>query len=137
MSAEALSAVLHHSRAQGTTQVVLLGIAWHTSDNPELGCFPSQQTLANYANVSVRQVKRAIRELEDLGEIEIIHHGGIIGSGNNTTNIYYMRLDCPEDCDGSLWHRYMTEKLSTGYPRKVRSEVTSMTKRGDIRGKAR
>ena len=121
MSAEALSAVLHHSKAVGSTKVVLMGIAWHTSDNPELGCFPSQKTLAEYANVSPRQVMRAIMELESLGEIEVIRHGGITGSGNQTTNMYYMRLDCPEGCDGTLWHRYMTEKLSTGYPQKRRA----------------
>lgn len=118
MSAEAISAVLHHSHAIGSAKMVLIGIAWHTSDNPELGCFPSQQTLANYANISARQVRRAINDLIDLGEIEVVKHGGIIGSGNQTTNMYYIRLDCPEDCDGTLWHRYMTEKLSTGYAKK-------------------
>lgn len=113
MSAEALSAVLHHSRSIGSTKVVLMGIAWHTSDSPELGCFPSQQTLANYANISTRQVMRAIIQLEELGEIEVDRHGGIIGSGNQTTNRYYIRLDCDENCDGTLWHRYIPE-LSTG-----------------------
>lgn len=111
MSAEAISAVLHHSRAVGSTKMVLVGIAWHTSDTPELGCFPSQQTLADYANITPRQVRRALQELERLGELEIDKHGGIIGSGNNTTNRYYIRLDCPEECDNSLWHRYTVAKV--------------------------
>ncbi len=109
MSAEALAAVLHHSPAQGTTKLVLLGIAWHTNDNPELGCYPSQQTLANYANTSIRQVRRALLQLEDHGEIEIIRHGGI-SAGSSPTNRYFIRVDCPEWCDGTLWHR----DLSTG-----------------------
>lgn len=132
MSAEALSAVLHHSRARGTSKLVLLGIAWHTSDSPELGCFPSQETLAEYANVSVRQVRRALAELEELDEIEIDKHGGLFGSGNNTTNRYYIRLDCPEECDSTLFHRYMPEKVIHRHLAKRGSERTSMTERQDI-----
>lgn len=132
MSAEAISAVLHHSHAVGSTKMVLVGIAWHTSDNPELGCFPSQQTLANYANVSVRQVRRAINDLIELGEIEVVKHGGIIGSGNQTTNMYYIRLDCPDGCDGSLWHRYMVEKLSTGRGQKSKATGHPRPMRQDI-----
>lgn len=121
MSAEALSAVLHHSRAKGTAKMVLMGIAWHTSDSPELGCFPSQETLAGYANTSTRQVRRALADLEELGEIEIQVHGGI-PSDTFATNRYFILLDCPETCDSSLWHRYkITEKLSTGKPSKSSS----------------
>lgn len=109
MSAEALSAVLHHSRSKGTTKLVLLGIAWHTSDSPELGCFPSQETLAEYANVSSRQVRRAIVELEILGEIEVDTHGGM-STDKFATNRYFITLDCPETCDSSLWHRYKIEE---------------------------
>ncbi len=70
MSAEAMSAVLHHSPATGTAKVVLLAIAWHTNDNPELGCYPSQETLAKYANAAVRTIRRALQELVSNGEIE-------------------------------------------------------------------
>ena len=77
MSAEAIAAVLHHSEARGTDKLVLIGIAWHTNDNPEFGCFPSQETLAAYSNVSVRQVRRALEHLEQAGEIEIVRHGGL------------------------------------------------------------
>ena len=109
MSAEAMSAVLHHSPATGTAKVVLLAIAWHTNDNPELGCYPSQETLAKYANTSVRTVRRALTELEYIGEIEIQRHGGI-AAGSSPTNRYFIRTDCPEWCDNTLWHR----DLSTG-----------------------
>ncbi len=109
MSAEAIAAVLHHSPAAGTAKLVLVGIAWHTNDNPELGCYPSQQTLAKYANTSIRQVRRALLQLEDMGELEIIRHGGI-AAGSSPTNRYFIRTECPDWCDGTLWHR----DLSTG-----------------------
>lgn len=109
MSAEAMAAVLHHSPATGTAKVVLLAIAWHTNDNPELGCYPSQETLAKYANTSTRTVRRALNELENMGEIEIDRHGGI-ASGSSPSNRYFIRTNCPEWCDSTLWHR----DLSTG-----------------------
>ena len=109
MSAEAIAAVLHHSEARGTDKLVLIGIAWHTNDNPEFGCFPSQETLAAYSNVSVRQVRRALEHLEQAGEIEIVRHGGL-SAGGISPNRYFIRVDCPEGCDGTLWHR----DLSTG-----------------------
>ena len=104
-----MSAVLHHSPSTGTAKVILLAIAWHTNDNPELGCYPSQETLAKYANTSVRTVRRALTELEYIGEIEIVRHGGI-AAGSSPTNRYFIRTDCPEWCDNTLWHR----DLSTG-----------------------
>ena len=109
MSAEAMSAVLHHSPATGTAKVVLLAIAWHTNDNPELGCYPSQETLAKYANTSTRTVRRALNELEAMGEIEITRHGGV-AFGSSPSNRYFIRTNCPEWCDNTLWHR----DLSTG-----------------------
>lgn len=110
MSAEALSAVLHHSRARGTAKMVMVAIAWHTNDNPELGCWPSQETIAKYANTTIRTVQRSLDHLEDIGELEIETHGGLSYSGAATTNRYFIRLDCPPGCDNTLWHR----ELSTG-----------------------
>lgn len=110
MSAEALAAVLNHSQARGTAKMVLVAIAWHTNDNPELGCWPSQETLARYANTSIRTVQRSLDYLEEIGEIDTEIHGGLAYSGAATTNRYFIRLDCPAGCDGTLWHRY----LSTG-----------------------
>ena len=109
MSAEAMSAVLHHSTATGTAKVILLAIAWHTHAAPELGCYPSQETLAKYSNVSIRTVRRALNELEAMDELEIVRHGGI-AAGSSPTNRYFIRTDCPEWCDNTLWHR----DLSTG-----------------------
>lgn len=106
MSVEAFSAVLNHSKAKGTDKVVLLGIAWHLSSEPELGCWASQETLANYANCSIRQVRRAIINLAELEELEVVHHGGNNYGQIRPTNRYFVRLDCPADCDSTLSHSY-------------------------------
>lgn len=110
MSAEALAAVLNHSQARGTAKMVLVAIAWHTNDKPELGCWPSQETLARYANTSVRTVQRSLDHLVEIDELEVQTHGGLSYSGAATTNRYFIRLDCPPGCDNTLWHR----DLSTG-----------------------
>ena len=92
MSAEAIAAVLHHSEARGTDKLVLIGIAWHTNDNPEFGCFPSQETLAAYSNVSVRQVRRALElilgvvgedELASLSQATCDGNAHAAGSGDD------------------------------------------------------
>jgi hypothetical protein len=101
MSAEAVTVVLHHSRAEGTAKLVLWGIANHHSD---AGAWPSIATLAKYAAVSERRVQQIIRELSQLGEIYIDDQGGL-GQGQYKTNRYHILIQCPSDCDGSLNHR--------------------------------
>jgi hypothetical protein len=110
MSAEALAAVLNHSHARGTPKLVMVAIAWHTNDNPELGCWPSQETLARYANTTIRTVQRSLDYLADIGELEIEVRGGLSYSGAASTNRYFIRVECPRGCDNTLWHR----DLSTG-----------------------
>jgi hypothetical protein len=101
MSAEAVTVVLHHSRAEGTAKLVLWGIANHHSD---AGAWPSIATLAKYAAVSERRVQQIIRELAELGEIYIDDQGGL-GQGQYKTNRYHILIQCPSDCDGSLNHK--------------------------------
>lgn len=92
---------LHHSKTQGTTKLVLLGIANHEGDG---GAWPSVATLARYAGgVNRRTVQRSIQELIDLGEISCIVNGG--GHGENRPNLYKVTLCCPSNCDGSTAHR--------------------------------
>jgi hypothetical protein len=101
MSAEAVTVVLHHSKTEGTHKLVLWGIANHHSD---AGAWPSIATLAKYAKVSERRVQQIIRDLQQMEEILIVEQGGL-GQGQYKTNRYYLMLECPEDCDGSLNHR--------------------------------
>lgn len=101
MSAEAVTVVLHHSKAEGTAKLVLWGIANHHSDS---GAWPSISTLAKYAAVSERRVQQIVRDLAASGEIAIEEQGGL-GQNQYKTNRYFILLQCPEDCDGSLQHK--------------------------------
>lgn len=110
MSIEAMSAVLHHSQAAGSTKLVLIGIANHQGD---AGAWPAISTLARYANVSERQAQRAIRQLEELGEIKVDYQAPEM---LKRTNRYWVTVRCPKECDGTTQHRV---------------GVTSMTRKGD------
>jgi hypothetical protein len=101
MSAEAVTVVLHHSKAKGTAKLVLWGIANHHSDQ---GAWPSIATLARYANIEERRVQQIIRDLAEQGEIAIEEQGGF-GQRQYKTNRYFILLTCPNDCDGTLQHR--------------------------------
>lgn len=101
MSAEAVTVVLHHSKTEGTHKLVLWGIANHHSDS---GAWPSIATLAKYAKVSERRVQQIIRDLSRIGEIAIEEQGGL-GQHQYKTNRYWILIQCPPDCDGSLNHK--------------------------------
>jgi hypothetical protein len=105
MSLEALSAVLHHSHSTGTARAVLTALAWHLGDDPEEGCYPSQSRLASLAGCSVRQVQRNLQKLVELGEVEMSQHDGIGYRFDRITHRYWIQIDCPEGCDGTLSHK--------------------------------
>lgn len=100
MSAEAVTAVLHHSNTKGAAKLVLWGIANHYGDG---GAWPSNTTLAKYAGITERRVQQITKELEASGEIAIEEQGGF-GQGQYKTNRYWILIQCPTDCDGSLNH---------------------------------
>lgn len=104
MSLEAVSAVLHHSHSTGTARAVLMALAWHLGDDPEEGCYPSQTRIAKLSGCSVRQVQRNLQKLVELGEIEMSQHDGIGYRFDRITNRYWILIDCPEGCDGTLSH---------------------------------
>ena len=104
MSLEAVAAVLHHSASTATARSVLTALAWHIGNDPEEGCYPSQTRIAKLAGCSVRQVQRNLQKLVELGEIEMSQHNGEGYRFDRITNRYWITLDCPEGCDGSLSH---------------------------------
>jgi hypothetical protein len=129
MSIESLALALHHSRAKGTAKLVLLGIANHDGDG---GAWPSIKTLAKYSCCDERQVQRALKHLEELGEIR-----RLVGAGGNQNtradrrpNRYQVLLSCPPSCDGSKEHRQRGDTDATPQPH----GVTSTAPRGDIHG---
>lgn len=116
MSTIEMTAVLHHSRSVGTARVVLMGIAYHMGKDGLNGCWPSQGLLAEYANVSVRQVKRVLQTLLELGEIEVDVHGAWAKGSAAQTNVYYLAPLCPDSCDQTINHRRSvgTFKVTSG-----------------------
>ena len=104
MSIEAVSLALHHSKASGTTKLVLIGIANHLGDG---GAWPAIETLARYANTSTRSVQRAVQELSELGEVQVYLQGGNGRMAGYRTNRYDISLSCPETCDGSVNHKLL------------------------------
>lgn len=101
MSIEAMTLVLHHSKASGVAQMILMGIANHQGDG---GAWPSIATLAKYGKVSERRVQQIIRELEASGELVVGTMAGAM-TATGPTNLYYVNLCCPDDCDGTTNHR--------------------------------
>jgi hypothetical protein len=112
VSVEAIATVLHHSRATGTAKVVLIGIANHAGDG---GAWPSIATLSKYAGVDERTVQRAIRKLEELGEIRVHAQSG--GTRNTQDryrpNRYDILVACPADCDRTPAHNCATDDAET------------------------
>lgn len=95
---------LHHSRAKGSARTVLIGIANHDGDG---GAMPAMATLAKYAGVDVRQARKLVRRLEDLGEIRTHVQAGTLDylDDHEQPNRYDFVLVCPSWCDRSSRHR--------------------------------
>jgi hypothetical protein len=118
MSVEAMSVVLHHSRASGTRKLVLLGIANHQGDG---GAWPGIDKLATYANVNPRNVQRAIEALVGMGELRVSvqQGGGRDTPDHRRPNRYDVLVECPSGCDRTTQHRTRRTRqrqleLSTG-----------------------
>jgi hypothetical protein len=111
MSVEALSLVLHHSRAKGTAKLVAIGIANHAGDG---GAWPTLATLARYANVSPRNVRQGIARLVALGEIRVdVQNGGTHDQPDHRRpNRYTILLACPAWCDHTSQHRDTRRRLA-------------------------
>jgi hypothetical protein len=105
MGYKAVNACLYHSKALGTTKLVLVAIATFYDDIGNNGAYPSQDLIASMANCSVRTVHRAIKELQQLGELEVLLHRGKGKTFDRQTNLYFVVLECPVTCDSSYNHR--------------------------------
>jgi hypothetical protein len=93
VSVKVQSKVWEHSRASGNTLVVLLKIADNCDDSGR-NAWPSIPTLARYCRCSESTVKRSIRELVELGEIEVVTNGGGREPGSRyAPNLYRVVLE--------------------------------------------
>lgn len=125
MSMEAVAAVLHHSQASPHAKLVLTTIALFESDR---GAWMSQATLAKMCNMTERSVRRHIKELRTLYELDVIPDDGQ-GYGARNTNRYYIIVDCPEGCDRSLSHKQNSAeviKLTESRREQYRSKVVAI-----------
>lgn len=128
MSFQAIAAVLNHSKASPGAKLVLTIVANYDGDE---GAWCSQETISKLANVSVRQVRRYLKELEQLDELQTWVHDGQGYNGLRKTNRYYITLDCPEDCDRSYNHKPQADTYGTvgGHIRPIRR--THMAEQAD------
>lgn len=104
MSNAAQALVWAHSKATGTARLVMLAIADHDGEG---GSWPSYARLAAFANVDIRNARRAVERLVELGELKVVTGAG----GRAQTpdyarpNLYVINLTCPPFCDHSSQHR--------------------------------
>jgi hypothetical protein len=84
MSVKATSAVWTASRATGTALLVLLCLADFADDSGK--CWPSLATIASRTRMSTRNAGYLVRQLEALGEIEVM-----LSSGPRGVNVYRVK----------------------------------------------
>ncbi len=99
MTSQDMTSVLVHSRAVGTSKLVLLGIAYHMGKDRSKGCWPSKSTLAAYAGVTTRQVSRSLNDLVELGELIIDSRASWKRGNGDFTNIYFLNDLCSDSCE--------------------------------------
>ena len=133
MSYPAVAAVLNHSSASTSARLVLVTIAYFESDT---GAWPSQETIARMTGLSVRSVKRAIKELSELHELDVINDAGDTW-GARKTNRYYIILECPPDCRGDLSHKKESADVVSLTPIRRSQIVSNLVTIGDTRGNNR
>lgn len=83
MSFKITRAAIHNPKVSGTHKLVLIIIADH--EGGQYGSWPSIQRLADIAGLSTRQVKRIIKDLEQMGEILVLRQ-----DGHHGTNRYFV-----------------------------------------------
>lgn len=86
-----MTSVWAHADCSGSELLVLLALADFSDDNGE-NIYPSMQTLAHKARLSVKQARRVVQNLVKLNLIEIIEIGGW-QRGRNRSNAYRILLE--------------------------------------------
>lgn len=124
MSVQATSWVWEHSTAQGT--VLLVALAMADAANREGGSsYQSVATVAAMVRVSERTVQRALRWLEEAGEIEVEAEAG----RHRATSYRFPRMSDPWVTSASPMESWVTSGASGVTP--VTLGVTSGVARGD------
>lgn len=101
MSHEATNWAIKQRGLKPTAKILL----WHLCDryNPDHGCFPSQETLAEDCETNVRTIRRQLQVLEAAGLIRKEHRKGKGGTFNSDRYFlafeaeFDQRTNCPAD----------------------------------------
>lgn len=88
MSIRTLSRVWDYSQHEGSALLIMLALADYANDGGY--CFPSIPALARKARVSERTVMRLLKEIEESGEVTILHK-------RNSGNRYWLNVWPPEE----------------------------------------
>lgn len=95
MSVKAIAWVWEHSRAEGAARLVLLAIA-DCANATGWDAWPSMAELCRKTRLSERGVQKAIRRLEEMGELMVT-----VNSGRGRTNRYRVVMETPNGVRGS------------------------------------
>lgn len=88
VSVRQMSLVFEHSASRGAARLVLLAIADVAADDGQVTAYRrSQSVLARKANITQEGVRKAIKELVRLGELEVL----VQGSGRRRSD-YQIRV---------------------------------------------
>lgn len=90
MSIELMNHVWKHADVTGSELLVLLALADYS--NEQGICWPSLNTIGQKARISRRQVIRILQKLGEMGLVEVLEPGGVIG-GQNRANLYKIHSD--------------------------------------------
>ena len=100
-----MTEVWKYSAATGGSLLVLLCLADHANVERR-SCWPSLETIAQRSRLTVRQVRRILRWLEEIGEITTVP-----GGGRRRTNLYVIADLNPDISSG-----VETRTFATGNP---------------------
>lgn len=104
----------HTTATTATQKLILIRIADMDGDG---GAWPAMKTLAAAAMVTVDAARKAVRQLEDLGEIKthLNEGGGLRTQKHMRTNVYEFLLRCPWYCDSSASHRDLRDEKNAAF----------------------
>src|SRR5690606_12852210 len=92
----------------------MLKIADHDGDG---GAWPSMDTPTAAGMCTMRNATKAVRLLEELGEIRVHMNagGGIRTASHMRTNVYEVLIECPWYCDHTTQHRDLRNEDNKHY----------------------
>lgn len=97
MSVRVLSLVFRESQSKGSARLVLLALADVAADTGEVTAYArSQSVLAEKANVDTGTVRKALRSLEEIGEVEVL----VVGDGRKKSDYLIHLPGLGVDSDG-------------------------------------